>query len=81
MIRMRFGLLVMLAGVIGGLISQELRPYEAACAGVYIHTLAGEMASHDTGDAGMLASDLLTNIPGAMRTIKSSPQPSQPGFS
>ncbi len=46
-----------LAGIITGLLAQGLEPFEAACAGVWIH---GEAASH--AGAGMIADDLLAGI-------------------
>lgn len=52
-----------LAGVIGGLLAQGLAPFEAACLGVYMHGAAAARISDRIGDAGMLASDLLREIP------------------
>ncbi len=56
-----------LAGVIAGLAAQGLGSREAAIAGVFIHSLAGEMARGRMGRAGMLASDLLPLLPVAIR--------------
>jgi ADP-dependent NAD(P)H-hydrate dehydratase / NAD(P)H-hydrate epimerase len=47
-----------LAGTIGALIAQGLRPFDAACLGVYLHGRAGERLSEQYGDAGVLASEL-----------------------
>jgi NAD(P)H-hydrate epimerase len=47
-----------LAGYIGGLLAQGVEPFEAACAGVYLHGKAGERLSERLGDAGMLATEL-----------------------
>lgn len=47
-----------LAGTIGALIAQGVRPFDAACLGVYFHGRAGERLSEQFGDAGVLASDL-----------------------
>ena len=47
-----------LAGAIGSLLAQGLRPFDAARLGVYLHGLAGDAARERLGDAGVLASDL-----------------------
>lgn len=52
-----------LAGVITGFLAQKLQPFDAACAGVYIHGLTGERLSKKIGKAGGLASDLLLLLP------------------
>ena len=59
-----------LAGTIAGLLSQGLGMGRAAALGVYVHGEAGERARDDMGDAGILASDLLPRIPGAIRDLK-----------
>ena len=59
-----------LAGVIGGLLSQGLSPFDAATCGVYLHAAAAERISHDIGDSGLMASDLLPEIPRQMKALK-----------
>ncbi len=59
-----------LAGTIGGLLAQGLPPYEAASAGVFLHSRAGNIASETLGDAGLLASDLLPLLPIARKQIR-----------
>jgi NAD(P)H-hydrate epimerase len=56
-----------LAGAIAGLLAQGLSPYEAASCGVYLHAAAAEGLRSELGDAGMLAGDLLVELP---RTVK-----------
>ena len=51
-----------LSGIIGGLIAQGLRCYEAASAGILIHAMAGDRASKQGGERGLLATDLLHHI-------------------
>lgn len=58
-----------LAGIIAGLLAQGLNQFDAAALGVYIHGMAGEMAKEKVGDAGMLASDLLSLIPRVLLNI------------
>jgi len=59
-----------LAGAIGGFLSQGLSLNAAASLGVYVHGLAGEMVRDDLGDAGMLASDVLSCLPRAIKRTK-----------
>lgn len=61
-----------LAGVIGALLAQELPPYEAAVAGVHVHASAGERVREQTGDAGLLASDLLPELPRVIKALRES---------
>lgn len=59
-----------LAGAIGGLLAQGLAPYDAAALGVYLHAAAGARVRDELGDAGTLASDLLPELPRAIRALK-----------
>ena len=59
-----------LSGAIGGLLAQGLLPFEAACCGVYLHGLAGELVREELGEAGMVASDLLPQLPRAIKELK-----------
>jgi NAD(P)H-hydrate epimerase len=60
-----------LAGIIAGLMSQNLSPATSASLGVYLHGTAGKMVSDDLGDAGLAASDLLPMLPRAIKKLKS----------
>ena len=55
-----------LAGMIAGLLAQKVSPFDAASAGVYLHTAAAELVSTELGHTGLLASDLLPQIPRAI---------------
>ncbi|MFQ5458238.1 MAG: NAD(P)H-hydrate dehydratase, partial [Myxococcota bacterium] len=55
-----------LSGVIAGFLAQGVRPFEAACLGVYLHGLAGDLAARARGRAGLLATDVIDTLP---RTI------------
>jgi hydroxyethylthiazole kinase-like uncharacterized protein yjeF len=59
-----------LSGIIGGLIAQGSDPYVAAVTGVYIHGAAGRRISQRLGDSGLLASDLLLEIPLVMNVLR-----------
>ena len=45
------------------------KPFEAATLGVYIHGLAGDAAAEALGEYSLMASDLLSKIPVALRSI------------
>ena len=60
-----------LSGVIGGLLAQGLKPFDAAVAGAYIHGLAGELASEVQGMSGVLAGDIVHFVPQALDAILS----------
>jgi holo-[acyl-carrier-protein] synthase len=59
-----------LAGLIGGLMAQKLPPFEAAVTGVHLHSLAGIDLEASLGQAGVLASDLLLQIPRVMERLR-----------
>ncbi len=60
-----------LAGAIVGLLSQGASLSDAASLGVYLHGEAGEKVRSSLGDTGMLASDLLPQLPKAIRHLRS----------
>ncbi len=59
-----------LAGVIAGLMGQRLPPFEAAVTGVHLHSLAGMDLEASMGQAGVLASDLLPQLPRVMERLR-----------
>ncbi len=56
-----------LSGVIGGFLAQGLKPFDAARSAVYVHGLAGDLAAKEKGEAGLIASDILEEIPEAIK--------------
>jgi hydroxyethylthiazole kinase-like uncharacterized protein yjeF len=56
-----------LTGIISGLLAQGLDPMPAACAGVYVHGLAGDLVR--LSDRGLLASDVAQAVPRALSKI------------
>lgn len=56
-----------LSGVIAALIGQGLAPYDAACAGVHIHGLAGDVAALELGQISMIATDIIDALPEAFQ--------------
>lgn len=51
-----------LAGIVGAMLT-HLAPFEAACAGVYLHANAGERWSKKNGDRGLLAREIAEQLP------------------
>ena len=56
-----------LTGMIGSLLAQGYGPTQAACLGVYLHGLAGDLAAQEKGEAGMIAGDVIEKIPEAIK--------------
>lgn len=61
-----------LAGLISGFLAQGVELFQSAALGVYVHGLAGEMVGEQLGKAGAIASDLLPQIPLAIKKIHES---------
>jgi hydroxyethylthiazole kinase-like uncharacterized protein yjeF len=59
-----------LSGIIGGLIAQGSEPFIAAVTGVYVHAAAGRRIAERLGDSGLLAGDLLPEIPLVMKVLR-----------
>lgn len=58
-----------LAGTIGAFLAQGVDPYDAARLGVHLHGAAGDAVSQRVGEAGLLASDLPSEIAYARRRL------------
>lgn len=59
-----------LTGIIAGFLSQGLKAFDAARLGVYVHGLAGNLAAKDKGEIGLIAGDILENIPHAIKQVQ-----------
>ena len=59
-----------LSGIIGGLLAQGSDPFTAAVTGVYVHAAAGRRIAERLGDSGLLAGDLLPEIPRVMNVLR-----------
>ncbi len=58
-----------LAGLLTSFIGQGLNPFDAARAAVYIHGRAGDMAAWRKSQAGLIAGDLIEELPFALRDL------------
>jgi len=55
-----------LAGVISALVAQQLGLWEASLCGVVAHAAAGDLASVSVGERGMIASDIISQLPNVL---------------
>lgn len=51
-----------LSGVLGAILAARVKPFEAACAAVRLHALAGRRAAERRGRDGMIASDVIDEL-------------------
>jgi hydroxyethylthiazole kinase-like uncharacterized protein yjeF len=61
-----------LTGLITGLLAQGYQPAEAAKIGVFVHGLAGDLASQTQGQVSLIARDLVNHLPKAFQQIAQS---------
>ncbi|MCE7989841.1 MAG: NAD(P)H-hydrate dehydratase [Caldilinea sp. CFX5] len=59
-----------LAGAIAGLLAQGLDPFRAACVGAWLHGAAGLRCADAMGNSGVLASDLLPQVPLLLKNLR-----------
>ncbi|MBO4854004.1 MAG: NAD(P)H-hydrate dehydratase [Oscillospiraceae bacterium] len=59
-----------LAGLVLSLLGQGAKPFEACCAAVYLHGLAGDLAARDKTERGMTPTDLVEYLPAAYKEIE-----------
>ncbi len=60
-----------LTGVVAGLLAQGLEAADAAVAGVFVHGAAGDRAAERRGQHGLIATDLLDEVPAAVLSLVS----------
>ena len=58
-----------LTGVIAGFMAQGFQPEHAATIGVYVHGLAGDIATREIGEYGVVASDIADRLGRAIKDI------------
>jgi NAD(P)H-hydrate epimerase len=59
-----------LTGIIAGLCAQGMNPAAAAAAGVFVHGRAGDLAAGKLGQRSLLALDIQSHIPAALRELE-----------
>ena len=59
-----------LTGMIGALLARGIGAFEAACAGVYLHGLAGDLAAASLGEHSMVAGDIIRFTSAAIKTLE-----------
>lgn len=59
-----------LTGILTGLLAQGYPPKEACLLGVYLHGLAGDLASRHLGENSMLAGDIVRYLPEAFMSLQ-----------
>ncbi len=60
-----------LSGMIASFIGQKIEALDAAIAGVFLHGLAGDIGAKEKGEYGLIAGDIVENIPYAIKYVKS----------
>lgn len=58
-----------LTGILTALLAQGYPPEKAAFMGVYIHGLAGDFAAKEVGVVSLIASDIVSHIPSAFKSL------------
>jgi len=58
-----------LAGLLAGLVGQGIPAYQAACAAVWLHGRAGDMAAAEQSQVSLIATDLIEKLPEAFRDV------------
>jgi len=59
-----------LGGIIVALLARGIDPFDAACAGVYLHGFAGDLLKEEKGDTGLAANDLAEKLPIAITKLR-----------
>jgi hydroxyethylthiazole kinase-like uncharacterized protein yjeF len=58
-----------LTGIVTSFIAQGIEPMKAAIAAVYIHGMAGDRAVHHLGEYGLMAGDIVREVPFTIKEI------------
>lgn len=59
-----------LTGIILALLAQNYSPENASIIGVYLHSLAGDLAKEDIGEESLIASDIINYLPKAFISLR-----------
>jgi len=58
-----------LTGIVAAMLGQKIEPFKAACFGVYVHGLAGDLAARGKGETSMIASDIIHCLPQVFKRL------------
>ena len=58
-----------LAGMLAALLGQGFAPEDAMKLGVYLHGFAGDRVAEEKGEIGLIASDIIADLPSGMRAL------------
>ena len=58
-----------LAGILAALLGQGLSPEDAMKLGVYLHGFVGDRAAAETGQMGLIATDIIKGLPSGIRAL------------
>lgn len=64
-----------LTGMIGGFLAQKVSPFAAACLGVFLHGLTADVLAASQGNCGILAGELLLELPEVIHAFASGELP------
>lgn len=59
-----------LTGIITGLLARKYKPVDACSIGMYLHGLAGDLASKEVGKESLIASDIIKYLPKAFLRLE-----------
>lgn len=59
-----------LSGIIGAFLARGIEPYNAACCGVYVHGLCGDIAAKELSKNSMLPTDIIKYLPLTFKTLE-----------
>ena len=63
-----------LTGLITARLAWKMDPFKAAIQAVHVHGRAGDLAAIAVGEASMIATDLVANLPAAMSELTARPR-------
>ena len=58
-----------LTGIVAAMLGRKIEPFKAACFGVYVHGLAGDLAAKEKGEISLIAGDIIEVLPKAFKKI------------
>lgn len=59
-----------LTGVLTSLLAQGYSPQDTCVLGVYLHGLAGDISANKRGEYGLIASDIISSLPAAIKELE-----------